>query len=113
MATKKFRLFGTIISEEAQRWGSDDVTPSQIESFLRTCDEQDEIEIEKEIRKTNIKAIQVAWVHDEVQFEVEEARAEEFGQLAVEAARRVTDILSFRCPLDAEYHVGNNWMESH
>jgi DNA polymerase I-like protein with 3'-5' exonuclease and polymerase domains len=71
------------------------------------------LEIEKEIRKTNIKAFQVAWVHDEVQFEVEEARAEEFGQLSVEAARRVTDILSFRCPLDAEYHVGNNWMESH
>jgi DNA polymerase I-like protein with 3'-5' exonuclease and polymerase domains len=71
------------------------------------------LEIEKEIRKINIKAFQVAWVHDEVQFEVEEARAEEFGQLAVEAARRVTDILSFRCPLDAEYHVGNNWMESH
>jgi DNA polymerase I-like protein with 3'-5' exonuclease and polymerase domains len=71
------------------------------------------LEIEKEIRKTNIKAFQVAWVHDEVQFEVEEERAYEFGQLAVEAARRVTDILSFRCPLDAEYHVGNNWMESH
>ena len=46
MATKKFRLFGTIISEEAQRWASDDVTPSQIESFLRNCADEDEIEIE-------------------------------------------------------------------
>lgn len=46
MATKKFRLFGTIISEEAQRWASDDVTPSQIESFLRNCADEDDIEIE-------------------------------------------------------------------
>jgi ATP-dependent protease ClpP protease subunit len=46
MAIKKFRLFGTIISEEAYRWGSDDVTPSQIESFLRNCADEDEIEIE-------------------------------------------------------------------
>jgi DNA polymerase I-like protein with 3'-5' exonuclease and polymerase domains len=71
------------------------------------------LEIEKEIRKSKIIAHQVAWVHDELQFEVEEAKAEEFGQLAVEAARRVTDILEFRCPLDAEYHIGNNWAQSH
>lgn len=71
------------------------------------------LEIEKEIRKNKIRAYQVAWVHDEVQFEVEAERAEEFGQLAVEAARRVTDIVQFRCPLDAEHHVGNNWSESH
>jgi DNA polymerase I-like protein with 3'-5' exonuclease and polymerase domains len=71
------------------------------------------LEIYEEVRRRKIEAHQVAWVHDELQFEVEESRAEEFGQLAVEAARRVTDIISFRCPIDAEYHIGNNWSESH
>jgi DNA polymerase I len=71
------------------------------------------LEIEKAIRQHKMTANLTAWVHDEVQYEVLEDQAERFGQLAVEAARKVTDVVNFRCPLDAEYHVGNNWSESH
>jgi DNA polymerase I-like protein with 3'-5' exonuclease and polymerase domains len=52
-------------------------------------------------------------VHDELQFEVREEQAEEFGIMAVHAARDVAVHFDLRCPLDAEYHIGSNWAESH
>lgn len=71
------------------------------------------VELEKLARKEKIDYNQVAWVHDELQCEVREEFAERLGQLAVQAARKVTDVFKMRCPMDAEYHIGNNWADSH
>lgn len=52
-------------------------------------------------------------IHDEFQIEVREDLADEVGQMAVEAIRKAGKYFEFRCPLDGEYQVGNNWAETH
>jgi DNA polymerase-1 len=52
-------------------------------------------------------------VHDEWQIECPPQNAEVIGRLAVEAIRKAGVKLSVRCPLDGEFKVGNNWMETH
>ena len=42
---KQFRMFGTIINDDSERWCLDDVTPSQFNAFLRSCGPEDEIEL--------------------------------------------------------------------
>lgn len=55
----------------------------------------------------------VAHVHDEVQVDCREAIAEEVGQVLVESMRRAGEHFNFRCPIDGEYKIGNNWRETH
>ena len=55
----------------------------------------------------------VANVHDEFQIEVPENFADVVGKAAVIAIKNAGDVLDLRCPLDAEYNVGNNWAETH
>lgn len=57
--------------------------------------------------------VQVAHVHDEFQFEARKEIADELGRLAVEAIKQAGVDLGFRCPLDGEYKVGDNWYETH
>jgi DNA polymerase I-like protein with 3'-5' exonuclease and polymerase domains len=52
-------------------------------------------------------------IHDEVQAEVAEGDAEKFGKLAVYAVAKAGQDLNLRCPLAAEYKVGDNWAETH
>ena len=61
----------------------------------------------------SIKYKLVASVHDEVQIETDGSRADEAGKLIVEAAVESGRILNFRCPVAAEYKVGNNWCDTH
>jgi len=55
----------------------------------------------------------VANVHDEFQIEVLEAHAERAGQIARQAIVDAGVHFKFRCPLDGEYKIGNNWAETH
>jgi len=55
----------------------------------------------------------VANVHDEWQIEVDEQHADFVGRCAVEAIVEAGTYYKFRCPLDGEYAVGNNWRETH
>ena len=55
----------------------------------------------------------VANVHDEFQIEAPENFADVVGKAAVRAIKNAGDVLDLRCPLDAEYNVGNNWAETH
>lgn len=71
------------------------------------------IEVRKTLRRRKIPYRLVAWVHDEIQIETSKADAEVVGQICVEAARTAGVVLKTRCPMDAEYHVGTNWSESH
>ena len=52
-------------------------------------------------------------VHDEIQAEVAEGQAKQFGQLAVDCMIRAGSDFNLRCPLDGEYKIGNNWSETH
>lgn len=61
----------------------------------------------------DIDATIVAFVHDEVQIVVREDQAEQLGELVVQAMKQTEQYYDFRCPLDAEYKVGQNWAETH
>ena len=52
-------------------------------------------------------------VHDEVQFSCDEKDAQVLGELFVKAIKKAGDDLNFKCPLDGEYKVGNNWKDTH
>ena len=54
-----------------------------------------------------------AWVHDEIQVACKAEVAERIGEIAVATIKEVTDIFNFKCPLDGEFNVGNNWAETH
>ena len=55
----------------------------------------------------------VAHIHDEMQLQVREDIAHDVGRLAVEAVKKAGESFELRCPLDAEYKIGNNWAETH
>lgn len=63
--------------------------------------------------KAGIDFKQVAVVHDEVQLEVEEARAEEIGKIYQQCFRDAGEFFKTFCPLEGEYKIGKNWEESH
>ena len=52
-------------------------------------------------------------IHDEIQSEVIEGREDEYGRIAEMSIRQAGDYLKFRCRVDGEYKVGNNWAETH
>jgi DNA polymerase I-like protein with 3'-5' exonuclease and polymerase domains len=55
----------------------------------------------------------MGFIHDELALGVREGLEGEFGKMVVECARRAGEFFSFRCPVDAEYKIGNNWAETH
>ena len=52
-------------------------------------------------------------IHDEIQAEVKVGLEDKYGKLAQDAIRSAGNYLSFRCRLDGEYKIGNNWAETH
>ena len=56
---------------------------------------------------------QVAWSHDECQFECEEAIAEQFAIEATALIAKAGEYYNLRVPLTGEYKIGNNWAETH
>lgn len=52
-------------------------------------------------------------IHDEYQAEVKPELVEEYMVMAVEAIKKAGDYFNFRCPLDGEAKVGNNWCDTH
>jgi DNA polymerase-1 len=56
---------------------------------------------------------QLAFVHDELQFECPADLAEDFGSLAVAAISKAGGYFGIRVPLTGEYKIGNNWAECH
>lgn len=52
-------------------------------------------------------------IHDEAQMEVLECDAERAGQIFKSSIRLAGEHFGFRCPLDGEYEIGDNWAETH
>ena len=71
------------------------------------------IESTKLLQEKRINAKLLAFVHDETQWEVREDQAEEAARLIEQAATKAGEALGFRCPVDAEGKIGNNWRECH
>lgn len=71
------------------------------------------VEATKSLREHQIDAKLIAFVHDETQWEVAEHQAEQAKVLIEQAAAKAGNILGFRCPVDAEGKIGNNWKECH
>ena len=71
------------------------------------------VESTKLLQEKGIDAKLLAFVHDETQWEVREDQAEEAARLIEQAAAKAGEALAFRCPVDAEGKVGNNWRECH
>lgn len=65
------------------------------------------------LKAAGIEYYFVANVHDEFQIEVREDQAEQAGEIARQAIVDAGTFFQFRCPLDAEYKIGDNWADTH
>lgn len=71
------------------------------------------VESTKLLQEKGINAKLLAFVHDETQWEVKEDQAEEAARLIEQAAAKAGEALKFRCPVNAEGKVGDNWKQTH
>jgi DNA polymerase I-like protein with 3'-5' exonuclease and polymerase domains len=71
------------------------------------------VEMDNRIRKTGLDARLVASIHDEYQFEVAKPDVKRFTQITKDAMYHTQKVFNFKCPLDSDYKVGNNWAETH
>lgn len=71
------------------------------------------VESFKEIKKKGLDAFQVAVVHDEMQYDCAEDCAEEVGKILRKHIIEAGEYYKLCCPLDGEYVIGNNWLETH
>lgn len=55
----------------------------------------------------------LGYVHDELQFAVREGLEDDFGKMVTECATRAGEFFNFKCRIDAEYKIGNNWYDTH
>lgn len=61
----------------------------------------------------NGKWAALGFIHDEIQVAVRPEIKDEACLIAVEAARYITEVFQWRCPLDGEAKLGGNWKETH
>jgi DNA polymerase I-like protein with 3'-5' exonuclease and polymerase domains len=54
-----------------------------------------------------------AWVHDEAQVSCPPDQADDVGQAFQDAMRKTQDHFNFKCQLDTDFNVGQNWAETH
>jgi DNA polymerase I-like protein with 3'-5' exonuclease and polymerase domains len=71
------------------------------------------VEMDRMVWEHGLDAKLVASVHDEYQFEVAKPDIESFTKITKEAMYATKEILNFRCDLDSDFKVGNNWAETH
>jgi len=71
------------------------------------------IEAHQQFRRFRLPVRQVAFVHDEIQIETEEKYSEDVAQIMCSSASQAGFTLNFRCPVDAEAKIGNNWFDTH
>ena len=61
----------------------------------------------------NICATQIAFIHDELQFECEPKHASDLSTSLVVSAAAAGEYYKLRVPIEAEAKIGNNWAEVH
>ena len=73
--------------------------------------------INEELHKAGFKwgedYTMVLHIHDEMQFNVKKDKTDEFKLIAQSIFKKTQDHFNFRCPLDGEIKVGQNWSVTH
>lgn len=67
----------------------------------------------KEAKLAGIDGYPALHIHDETQNMIREEQANKFAEIAVEAIRETGRHFEYKCPLDGEAKIGNNWAETH
>lgn len=67
----------------------------------------------EDLKRDKIPYKLLGWIHDEVQLETPAAYGDRVGEIVAKAATRAGEVLNFRCPVAAEYRIGENWYETH
>ena len=65
------------------------------------------------IHRTKLCASQLAFIHDELQFECAKEHAEDLSTSLVYSAAAAGEYYNLRIPIAAEAKIGNNWAEVH
>lgn len=65
------------------------------------------------MKELKLCASQLAFVHDELQFEVDPTHAQDLCSSLVLAATEAGEYYNIRCRIDAEATIGKNWSETH
>ena len=68
---------------------------------------------QQHIKELGLCCSQLAFVHDELQFEVDPKHANDLCSSLVLAATEAGEYYGIRCRIDAEATQGNNWSETH
>ncbi len=89
-----------------------------LNTLLQSCGavlmKQATCNIHHELANNRVNGVlQVAHIHDEIQLEVPEAKAELVSKLAVRAIETAGMPFGFRIRLDASCSIGSNWAETH
>jgi len=69
--------------------------------------------IEASKAATRLRANQLAYIHDELQYSCPKSVADEFGKAVTAAATTAGEQLNLNIRIDAEYRIGNTWAETH
>lgn len=69
--------------------------------------------IDQEIKRQQLDAQIIAWIHDEVQVQVREKETEHVGNLTRAMAEEAGRHFNFAIPIEAEFNVGQTWAETH
>ena len=68
---------------------------------------------DEHMKELKLCASQLAFVHDELQFEVDPTHAQDLCSSLVLAATEAGEYYNIRCRIDAEATTGKNWSETH
>ncbi len=68
---------------------------------------------DKRIKEANIDCKLLAVMHDEMNFECSPDRADELAKILEVAATDAGNALKFKCRMDGNSKIGNNWMDIH
>ena len=71
------------------------------------------VQIYQEIKQKGIRAVPVANIHDEIQFEVNRKDVDELTKATHVSIKKTKTILGFNCDLDCSVITGENWAETH
>lgn len=71
------------------------------------------VELNKRLTERNLDFAFVGNIHDEVQIQVKEEHADEVASIAEACFPIVEMQLGWRCRLDGEAKIGNNWADTH
>jgi DNA polymerase I-like protein with 3'-5' exonuclease and polymerase domains len=69
--------------------------------------------LDDKIASSKIDATIVANVHDEWQIETWQDDADKLGSLAVDSIIEAGLYYDLKCPMDAQYKIGDNWSDTH